>query len=926
MSVRGRFYKTLAVVATLGLIISLIPQPVWAEVLNSPAASHYFSKRVSPTPLGETFEAMSSLADVLPPELGEQLAQATAQMGNPSFAYRGLMLPVPPEAPASPLSLSRVQSAYAASAAVNQTLVVTFTVTNNQAPATLPQVTENSSITDTLSALSAVDLSNDPNVVHNALLTDALLPPQAGFIDASPEPDNTGDFYTWNLGDIPPMGSVTMTLQLTVPASVLEFTELDSGAAVWGTWQGQAVSAGTSPITLAPDGFDGWLVCTIDANCNDAYIIEKAAQLGNDPVAIFEYVRSLGYESYSGSLRGARGTLWNRAGNSVDQASLLIALLRASGIPASYRHGTLDIPLAQELIYSMFFIPTTALGYVPPGTPVSDPANDPALVEEVRDHWWVQAYLPELSWTQLDPSFARAQINESFVPFPEPEQLAEVPDAIRHRVTIQLQVEQYHPLNIGSSGLIYNYPLSHTFRTVELVGNPITFGHLVNTTSQGGFIFSWVQHTYVPYLIQRETEAVIEGSAYQELISNFPFGTFLNTGGWLILEVSDPDGNTSTYRREVFDRIGFEGRQAGGQVALTLAGDYSAAVQDFDVHTMVFDPNIIAPEAITRLEVALIDEATRLEPTFAEIEALRDVDPADVDIARLRELSTEMRGLAIAQDRLVAMQYSFTADTATANSAITFNTRAYHDTARVIIASSTATEDAVVRTLDLRSDPIRTVVNPGQSLLQDFGFHSMRGVLNTVIENQVLNGNNMQAQSAAAILEQAEAGGIPFIFINDDRLDELAQLEISDEAKARIVQSINEGFVVVVPERMVDFGEATTIAWWRIDPRSGEIIGVGENGAHQGVITFTFRGLSVVITAEILYAFLLGLLAYLVLYILYLISVLEISISIPFPQAPGIPAPSPGIDWEEVWRRVKERMRRITETIRQSVPFGFSAP
>ena len=34
--------------------------------------------------------------------------------------------------------------------------------------------------------------------------------------------------------------------------------------------------------------------------------------------------------------------VWSEAGNSTDQSSLLIALLRASGIPAAYRQGALD--------------------------------------------------------------------------------------------------------------------------------------------------------------------------------------------------------------------------------------------------------------------------------------------------------------------------------------------------------------------------------------------------------------------------------------------------------------------------------------------------------------------------------------------------------------------------------------------------------
>src|SRR5262249_7178322 len=85
----------------------------------------------------------------------------------------------------------------------------------------------------------------------------------------------------------------------------------------------------------APD--PALLASTPDANSTDPYIVAKATELGHDPQQIFAFVRDeIGYESYKGSLRGARGTLWSKAGNALDKASLLIALLRASNIPARY--------------------------------------------------------------------------------------------------------------------------------------------------------------------------------------------------------------------------------------------------------------------------------------------------------------------------------------------------------------------------------------------------------------------------------------------------------------------------------------------------------------------------------------------------------------------------------------------------------------
>ena len=94
---------------------------------------------------------------------------------------------------------------------------------------------------------------------------------------------------------------------------------------------------------LAPGTVDpSLLASTPDANTTDPFIQEEAAKLNYDPQQIFNFLHTqIGYNSYTGSLRGARGTLWSSAGNALDVASLGVALDRASGIPAQYVQGTL---------------------------------------------------------------------------------------------------------------------------------------------------------------------------------------------------------------------------------------------------------------------------------------------------------------------------------------------------------------------------------------------------------------------------------------------------------------------------------------------------------------------------------------------------------------------------------------------------------
>ena len=58
-------------------------------------------------------------------------------------------------------------------------------------------------------------------------------------------------------------------------------------------------------------------------------ILDQAAVLGHDPVAIFEFVRNeIATEWYAGAMKGAEETLRQRTGNDVDQAARYAPLAR----------------------------------------------------------------------------------------------------------------------------------------------------------------------------------------------------------------------------------------------------------------------------------------------------------------------------------------------------------------------------------------------------------------------------------------------------------------------------------------------------------------------------------------------------------------------------------------------------------------------
>jgi len=70
---------------------------------------------------------------------------------------------------------------------------------------------------------------------------------------------------------------------------------------------------------------------------------ELVFELDFDPDAIVDFVRSgIAFHPYEGLLRGMRGTLMSRAGNSLDQSLLLAYLLKSAGFDARIVRGELD--------------------------------------------------------------------------------------------------------------------------------------------------------------------------------------------------------------------------------------------------------------------------------------------------------------------------------------------------------------------------------------------------------------------------------------------------------------------------------------------------------------------------------------------------------------------------------------------------------
>lgn len=176
----------------------------------------------------------------------------------------------------------------------------------------------------------------------------------------------------------------------------------------------------------------GWVAADMADDGRNVKITQEirdlAKQLDYSPVKIMEWMnKEISFEPYYGALKGGQGVLYSKAGGPTDIASLTIALLRASNIPARYVTGNIAVLDAttqttsgriQRWLGTKSYTASETmlnLGRFPGVLSAIDTANNNIGV--VFQHVWVEACLPYAHyrgsrlgsggerWIPLDPSF-----------------------------------------------------------------------------------------------------------------------------------------------------------------------------------------------------------------------------------------------------------------------------------------------------------------------------------------------------------------------------------------------------------------------------------------------------------------------------------------------------------------------------------------
>jgi hypothetical protein len=594
-------------------------------------------------------------------------------------------------------------------------------------------------------------------------------------------------------------------------------------------------------------------------------VADKAADLRYDLNALFRFVADeVEYDPYAGALRGANGTYWGLAGNSVDQALLLAALLNEALVETRFVVGDLSDEAAERLLASTRQDEATARArtarILAPPLPATDgqtlaltpeeeslakalPAAQQALMERIdqqldeevkivedalasagislpepvvelpererRRHVWVQ-YADGPLWLDLDPSIPGSQPGDVHATVLETHE--DLPDDEHHRVTIRLVAEQVVGGAPARSEL-----LTFEARSGELVGVPITLLHPEAETLKASGVAITGALTgllnYVPALIVGDQS--VQGNPVTFATGGGALGALSvdgdggaapegdTLGEWLEIDLKTPRGERRIVR-EIFDRVEYAQRQVA-----------------------TFDPAAVAP-------VELVKDGPAAG-TFLPLTAVWSIGVVSGMVPATYFGETPQSGDQLADLSRIVHTYHYGRDVVSQSRTPTTGFRAYRDEPNVtafVMAKTAASAGGVTETATFDILHRGSAVRPLAGGSGPAGAHPLltEGVLAHVIERAMVEVSavmpaelSLPAGSSTGVgrvFEEAARQGIATVVLRPGEADP-TRLAFGEGARALIAAALEAGLVVIVPERPVALDGQERIGWWLVDPATG---------------------------------------------------------------------------------------------------------
>lgn len=582
---------------------------------------------------------------------------------------------------------------------------------------------------------------------------------------------------------------------------------------------------------------------------------------GRDLDEIFARVATgVRYEPYQGILRGATGTAISRSGNAADHSMLLAEVLRRAGYKVRYARGVLADNNIDVIIAGMYPPDVVDPKLTPDFLPY-DPLTDAGLRDAVRNHMWVEVFQGS-TWLPLDPSFPRAKVGESYAVVAEQfetpaDALFQTIDATLRETTANGQTRELSRFRVNVADVGFK-PITLVVRSIpQNSGGDAAQKKMGSPASAMGGMGGALGGAAEPAKPEppKKTEKKIVGVAYVRAltIGEAPQKVARTT-------VLDAQPQTALKREWIEFNLAAPGSPARRVERVLYQSDDNARPADHRTYTISVIPG--------RVSRTFADQQTRLARTLIDPAAMQkragDLAGVGPDDPKALAAAAELEQIAVAEGKvagqLLTLRFAAESDSISRLIADGSGVAIAWATPRILIAAVEVASGKNGRTdakvsLDLRVDELKTYPYKGAPTRLSKVFQAARGIQESVIEAglvAVATGRDSLANTTQ-VMRAAEEQKVPLVVLSSSTRSRIPELVAGlPSACIQLMEAaLTQGREIVVPSRAITVGGVTRFGWWEVDPLSGAVVGVMQDGGHQAMAEYALESEAISINDDV---------------------------------------------------------------------------
>jgi hypothetical protein len=481
---------------------------------------------------------------------------------------------------------------------------------------------------------------------------------------------------------------------------------------------------------------------------------------------------------------------------------------------------------------------------------------DSMAIDAVRDHWWIERKEHD-RWIAMDVLLPDARagivpaVASATIEWKAGERFPSIPESSWHSVQLQVVVERYEAGAIGEFTV-----LEALVRPAEQLERAMTLGHmplpwpsdLADATDPRMIREAAVAvREWVPYIRVGDDFIVqsgfsIEGELKSDQLDSADLGRVggaeavsgmdMALGGfaadetapavtaeWLDFEIRVPGSPPERLRRQVFDLLGPARRASkatdfDGTNDLRKLERFEALFSQTDI--------LLQPCGFTDEFVADLVSARIVSNQAAIREISQESNPA-----RVGQLASEIRERMTYWGPLPSFVLWRSVLAGPSTDAILVRPNVLtHRVSQAIVGTD---QPRFKFLIDIASNG--TATRPGADR-SSFEIRVRQGVADTVAEMLALGSEIGMAENTASVFARLAAEGSRALLIRPRDRAAVDALPWPGDEAARVAADVETGYITLVPRKAVLLEDQQRVGWWRVDPVSGETIGVMDNGFH----------------------------------------------------------------------------------------------